>query len=72
VWHRDADHNGCHHRSVRQLDAAEWYATRQAARTAIFEYVEGYYNRVRRHSTLGYLSQVEFEERAAHSTSGVY
>jgi transposase InsO family protein len=51
---------------------ADWYATRQHARTAIFEYVEGFYNRVRRHSTLGYLSPVEFEERAAHSTSGVY
>ena len=50
----------------------EWYATRQAARTAIFEYVEGFYNRARRHSTLGYLSPVEFEERAAHSTTGVY
>jgi transposase InsO family protein len=48
------------------------YATRQAARTAIFEYVEGFYNRARRHSTLGYLSPVAFEERAAHSTSGVY
>ena len=48
------------------------YATRQAARTAIFEYVEAFYNRARRHSTLGYLSPVEFEERAAHSTSGVY
>ena len=27
---------------------------------------------VRRHSTLGYLSPVEFEERAAHSISGVH
>ena len=51
----------------------EGYAnSRQAARTAIVEYVEGFYNRARRHSTLGYLSPVEFEERAAHSTSGVY
>ena len=49
-----------------------WNATRQHARTAIFEYVEGFYNRARRHSTLGYLSPVEFEERAAHSTSGVH
>jgi putative transposase len=49
-----------------------WNATRQHARTAIFEYVEGFYNRARRHSTLGYLSPVEFEERAAHSISGVH
>jgi transposase InsO family protein len=50
----------------------EWNSTRQAARTAIFEYVEGFYNRARRHSTLGYLSPVEFEQRAADSTSGVH
>jgi putative transposase len=47
------------------------YPTRQDIRTAIFEYVEGFYNRARRHSTLGYLSPVEFEQRAAHSTHGV-
>jgi putative transposase len=50
----------------------EWNSTRQHARTAIFEYVEGFYNRARRHSTLGYLSPVEFEERTAHSISGVH
>lgn len=48
------------------------FSTRQEARTAIFEYVEGFYNRARRHSTLGYLSPVEFEERATYSSSGVY
>lgn len=40
------------------------YPTRQEVRTAIFEYVEGCYNRARRHSTLGYLSPAEFERRA--------
>ena len=43
-----------------------------SARTAIFEYVEGFYNRARRHSTLGYLSPVEFEQWAAQSTSSVH
>ncbi len=38
------------------------WPTRQAARTAIFEYVEGFYNPRRRHSALGHLSSVEFEE----------
>jgi putative transposase len=38
------------------------WPTRQAARTAIFEYIEGFYNTRRRHSALGYLSPAEFEE----------
>jgi hypothetical protein len=41
------------------------WPTRAAARTAIFEYIEGWYNPRRRHSTLGYLSPVKFEERQA-------
>jgi transposase InsO family protein len=39
------------------------WATRQQARTAIFAYIEAFYNRQRRHSTLGYLSPAEFEDR---------
>jgi transposase InsO family protein len=39
------------------------WATRQQARTAIFEYIEAFYNRTRRHSTLGYLAPAEFEYR---------
>lgn len=54
------------------LSAEPVYRTRQEARTAIFEYVEGFYNRTRRHSTLGYLSPVEFERQAIQSTSGVH
>ena len=38
------------------------WPTRQAARTAIFEYIEGFYNTRRRHSALSYLSPAEFEE----------
>jgi transposase InsO family protein len=41
--------------------AAERYATRADARTDIFEYIEVWYNRQRRHSTLGYLSPHAFE-----------
>ena len=37
------------------------WPTRAAARTAIFEYIEGWYNPRRRHSTLAYLSPIEFE-----------
>jgi len=39
------------------------WPTRQQARTAIFEYIEVFYNRQRRHSTLGYLAPTEFETR---------
>jgi len=37
---------------------------RESIRSEVFRYIEGYYNRSRRHSTLGYLSPVEFESRA--------
>lgn len=42
------------------VDRRSW-PTRQAARTAIYDYIEGWYNPRRRHSALGYLSPAEFE-----------
>ena len=42
------------------VDRFKWL-TRTAVRTAIFEYIEVWYNRVRRHSTLGYLSPLAYE-----------
>jgi putative transposase len=39
--------------------------SRQEARTAIFEYIEVFYNRVRLHSSLGYRSPAEYERRSA-------
>jgi len=39
----------------------ETYATRAVAQQSLFEYIEVFYNRQRRHSTLGYLSPAEFE-----------
>jgi transposase InsO family protein len=44
------------------------FATRAQARTAIFEYIEGFYNRQRLHSSLGYLSPDEFEHLYYSST----
>ncbi len=38
------------------------YPERQTARASIFEFIESYYNRVRRHSSLGYLSPTEYEQ----------
>lgn len=40
----------------------ERYKTRQEAFSSIFEYIEVFYNRIRRHSTLGYISPDEFEK----------
>jgi transposase InsO family protein len=39
------------------------WPTRRHAQTAIFEFIEVFYNRHRRHSTLGYVSPAEFEAR---------
>lgn len=38
------------------------FPTRDAARAAIFDYIELFYNRQRRHQTLGYVSPMQFEE----------
>lgn len=41
----------------------EDFKTRGEARLAIFEYIEVFYNRQRRHASLGYLTPLEFEAR---------
>lgn len=40
------------------------FQNRNIARKHIFEYIESFYNRQRLHSTLGYKSPVEFEEKS--------
>ena len=45
---------------VELLDRQKW-CTRTELANAMFEYIEIYHNRSRRHSKLGYLSPVEFE-----------
>ena len=46
------------------------FATREQAQLEIFEYIETFYNRLRRHSALGYLSPVDFEEKMSKEKSG--
>ena len=41
------------------------FASQADARQSVFSYIEGFYNRRRRHSSLGYLSPEEFERRHA-------
>jgi putative transposase len=38
------------------------YTSRQEARSDVFDYIEGFYNRVRRHSHLDQLSPMAFEQ----------
>jgi putative transposase len=47
----------------RELVYQQHYTTREAATQDIFEYIEVFYNRKRRHSTLGYDSPAEYEAR---------
>ena len=42
--------------------ARKVYRTREQARADVFDYVERFYNSTRRHSTLGYVSPIQFEE----------
>ncbi len=45
----------------KELVHGEDYATRDEARSSIFEYIEAFYNRARRHSSRGYVAPAEFE-----------
>ncbi|GAA0860519.1 hypothetical protein GCM10009114_37530 [Aliiglaciecola litoralis] len=48
-----------------ELIYGEKYHSIQELKSSIFEYIEIFYNRVRLHSTLGYLSPLEYEARYA-------
>jgi putative transposase len=47
----------------KELIYRERFETRQAARAAMFEYIEIFYNRIRLHSALNYLSPDQFERK---------
>ncbi len=47
----------------RELIHHESYADHEEVRRSLFDYIEIFYNRQRRHSTLGYRSPSEFENR---------
>ena len=42
--------------------ARKVYRTREQARADVFDYIERFYNPTRRHSTLGYVSPINFEK----------
>jgi putative transposase len=49
----------------------EHYETREQAKQSIFEWIEIFYNRQRRHSTLGYVSPMVFEKHWQQQQMGV-
>ena len=46
-----------------ELIYTERYTTRETAKQSIFQYIEVYYNRIRRHSAIGSISPAVFENQ---------
>lgn len=55
------------HTIKTELIYSERYATREAAKQSIFQYIEVYYNRVRRHSTIGSIAPEVFENQSKYA-----
>jgi putative transposase len=47
------------------------FRTHEEARSAVFAFIESFYNRQRRHSALGYLSPEQFERRSVPTAPSV-
>ena len=56
----------------KQAVYGERFLTRQEAQQQIFEYIECYYNRVRRHSTNNWLSPVDYETAYYNNIEGMH
>jgi transposase InsO family protein len=52
-----------------ELPQGGMFPSKSEARLAIFDYIEGFYNRWRRHSALGYLSPLAFEAKFRHEST---
>jgi len=50
-----------------EMVSFERFKTREEAKQKIFIWIEIFYNRIRRHSTLGYMSPVDFEEKNTYA-----
>lgn len=62
------------HTLKTELVYGRTYETRREAVSSVFEYIEVFYNRTRRHSSIGYMSPAEFEASLLQNLSfqGVY
>jgi putative transposase len=47
-----------------ERNASKTYRTRDEAKADVFDYIGRFYNPKRRHSTIGYMSPMEFETKA--------
>jgi putative transposase len=54
------------HATLKGECAHTQFTTKAEARSTLFEFIEVWYNRQRLHSTLGYLSPVDFEQSSGH------
>ncbi|OTA18843.1 transposase [Xenorhabdus beddingii] len=54
----------CYHTLKTELMRGNAFASREQAMNAIFDYIEVFYNHRRKHSTLGYLTPVDYEMAA--------
>ena len=54
----------------KELILRQPWPTRAQARSATFEYIEGWFNPRRRHSTLGYLSPADYEAQHHATVAG--
>ena len=61
VTYDNAAKESFYHTLKAELVSHEHYRTRAEARASLFEYIEAFYNRLRLHSTLGYMSPADFE-----------
>ena len=60
IWRRGKP-GALHHHSDR---GSQMYRSRDEAKADVFDYIERFYNPKRRHSTIGYMSPMEFERQA--------
>lgn len=51
------------HTIKTELIHSEKYTTREIAKQSVFQYIEVYYNRIRRHSTIGSIAPMVFEDQ---------
>jgi len=63
VWDNAAMESFFSSLKIERIDRRT-YRTRDEAKADVFDYIERFYNLKRRHSTIGYLSPMEFERQA--------